>query len=91
LSVGQTFLIGQREAGGPINGQFLQGNSVTGSDGTVFLINYSEGPGGNDIVLTVVQVPASPRRSHVIGGALAIAGLAFTQRQRLRSLVAFSR
>jgi autotransporter-associated beta strand protein len=78
LSVGQQFLIGQRTAGGPINGQFAQGNTVTGSDGTVFLISYTGGPGANDIVLTVVQVAASPRRPHVSA-------------VRLRSLASLSR
>jgi autotransporter-associated beta strand protein len=90
LSVGQTFLIGQKTANQQITGQFAQGSTVVGSDGSVFSIDYGGGT-GNDIVLTVVQVPASPRRPHVIGGALAIAGLAFTQRRRLKSLVAFSR
>jgi hypothetical protein len=90
LSVGQTFLIGQRTANQQITGQFAQGSTVVGSDGSVFSIDYGGGT-GNDIVLTVVQVPASPRRPHVIGGSLAIAGLAFTQRRRLKSLAAFSR
>jgi autotransporter-associated beta strand protein len=90
LSVGQTFLIGQKTANQQITGQFAQGSTVVGSDGSVFSIDYGGG-NGNDIVLTVVQVPASPRRRHVIGGALAIAGLAFTQRRRFKSLVTFSR
>jgi autotransporter-associated beta strand protein len=89
LSVGQTFLIGQRTAGGAINGQFLQGSTVTGSDGSVFAISYTGG-NGNDIVLTVVTA-AVPEPSTWMGGALAIAGLAFTQRRRLRKLIAFSR
>ena len=88
LSVGQTFLIGQRTAAGPITGQFAQGSTVTGSDGTVFSINYTGGPDGNDIVLTVVQAAPVPEPSTWIGGALAIAGLAFTQRRRLRKLIA---
>ena len=71
-------------------GRFAQGSTVTGSDGTFSRSSYTGGT-GNDIVLTVVQVPASPSRPHVSGGALAIAGLAFTQRRRLKSLVAFSR
>ena len=86
LSVGQTFLIGLRTAGGSIRGEFAQGNSVVGSDGTVFSISYIGGD-GNDIVLTVAQAPV-PEPSTWIGGALAIAGLAFTQRRRLRKLIA---
>jgi autotransporter-associated beta strand protein len=86
LSVGQTFLIGQRTSGQPITGQFAQGSNVTGSDGTVFSVSYTGG-NGNDIVLTVTAAPA-PEPSTWIGGALAIVGLAFTQRCRLRNLMA---
>ena len=75
LSVGQTFLIGVRAAAGPITGQFAQGSTVTGSDGTLFLVNYTGGPDGNDIVLTVIQAAPVPEPSTWIGGALAIAGL----------------
>ena len=84
LSVGQTFVIGLRTAGGSIRGEFAQGNSVVGSDGAVFSISYTGGD-GNDIVLTVVAAPV-PEPSTWIGGALAIAGLAFTQRRRLRKV-----
>ena len=91
LSVGQTFLIGVRAAAGPITGQFAQGNTVTGSDGTVFVISYAGGPDGNDIVLTVIQASPVPEPSTWMGGVLAIAGLAFTQRSKLRKLIAFSR
>jgi autotransporter-associated beta strand protein len=87
LSVGQQFLIGQRIPGGPITGQFLQGSTVTGSDGSVFAISYTGGD-GNDIVLTVITA-AVPEPSTWVGGALAIAGLAFTQRRRLRKLLAW--
>jgi autotransporter-associated beta strand protein len=80
LSVGQTFLIGLRTSGGPISGEFAQGSSVVGSDGTVFSVSYTGGD-GNDIVLTVVPEPST-----WVGGVLAIAGLAFTQRRRLRKV-----
>ena len=40
-------------------------------------------------MLTVIQAPV-PEPSTWVGGAFAIAGLAFTQRRRLRKLVAFS-
>jgi hypothetical protein len=90
LSVGQTFPIGQRTTGGPINGQFAQGSTVVGSDGSVFSVSYTGGD-GNDIVLTVIQASAVPEPSTWMSGALAIAGLAFTQRRRLRKLIALSR
>ena len=57
-----------------------------GSDGTVFSVSYTGGD-GNDIVLTVISAPV-PEPSTWMGGALAIAGLAFTQRRRLRKLIA---
>ena len=59
---------------------------MVGSDGTVFSVSYTGGD-GNDIVLTVVAAPV-PEPSTWIGGALAIAGLAFTQRRRLRKVIA---
>ena len=40
---------------------------------------------GNDIILTVTAAPV-PEPSTWIGGVLAIAGLAFTQRRRLRKV-----
>ena len=92
LSVGQTFTILSKVAGGAITGTFAgipQGGTVMGSNGTVFSVSYTGGD-GNDIVLTVVAAPV-PEPSTWIGGALAIAGLAFTQRRRLRKLIAFSR
>ena len=88
LSLGQTFLILNKAAGGAITGTFAgipQGGTVTGSDGTVFQVSYT-GLTGNDIVLTVVQA-AVPEPSTWIGGAFAIAGLAFMQRRRLRKLL----
>ena len=87
LSVGQMFLILNKASFGPITGTFTgvpQGGTVTGSDGTVFQVSYT-GFTGNDIVLTVVQ-SAVPEPSTWIGGALAFAGLAFTQRRRLRKV-----
>ena len=92
LSVGQTFTILSKVAAGAITGTFAgipQGGTVVGSDGTVFSVSYT-GDTGNDIVLTVTAAPV-PEPSTWIGGALAIAGLAFTQRRRLRKLIAFSR
>jgi autotransporter-associated beta strand protein len=86
LSVGQTFTILNKVAAGAITGTFAQGSTVVGSDGTVFSISYTGGT-GNDVVLTVIQA-AVPEPSTWMGGALAIAGLAFTQRRRLRKLIA---
>jgi hypothetical protein len=92
LSVGQAFLIGVRAAQGqPVTGTFAgipQGGTVTGSDGTVFQVNYTGGLDANDIVLTVIQAAPVPEPSTWIGGALTIAGLAFTQRHRLKGLIA---
>jgi autotransporter-associated beta strand protein len=85
LSVGQTFLILDKNAAGAITGTFAQGSTVVGSDGTVFSISYTGG-NGNDVVLTVTSLVPEP--STYISGALAIAGLAFTQRRRLRKLIA---
>ena len=86
LSLGQTFTILNKVPVGAIAGTFAQGGTVVGSDGTVFSISYVGGT-GNDIVLTVVQA-AVPEPSTWIDGTLAIAGLAFTQRRRLRKLIA---
>jgi hypothetical protein len=86
LSLGQTFTILNKVPVGAIAGTFAQGSTVVGSDGTVFSISYVGGT-GNDIVLTVVQA-AVPEPSTWIEGTLAIAGLAFTQRRRLRKLIA---
>jgi len=86
LSVGQTFTILNKVSGGAIVGTFAQGSTVVGSDGTVFSISYTGG-NGNDVVLTVIQA-AVPEPSTWMGGTFAIAGLAFTQRRRLRKLIA---
>jgi hypothetical protein len=65
-----------------VTGQFAQVSSVT-SGGYTFSINYAAGT-GNDIVLEVTAVPEPSTR---IGGALAFAALAFTQRRRLKKLL----
>ena len=89
VSLGQQFTILNKVAVGAITGTFAgipQGGTVTGSDGTVFPVSYVGGD-GNDIVLTVVAL-AVPEPSTWMGGAFAIAVLAFTQRRRLRKLIA---
>jgi autotransporter-associated beta strand protein len=88
LSVGQTFTILDKNSVGAITGTFTgipQGGTVVGSNGTVFSVSYTGGD-GNDIVLTVLAPVPEP--STWMGGALAIAGLAFTQRRRLRKFIA---
>ena len=83
---GRHLCILNKVSGGNSTGIFAgvpQGGTVVGSDGTVFSMNYNGGD-GNDIVLTVVAAPVA-EPSTWIGGALAIAGLAFTQRRRLKS------
>ena len=87
LAPGQTFMILNKVSAGNSTGIFAgipQGGTVVGSDGTVFSMNY-DGGDGNDVVLTVVAAPV-PEPSTWIGGALAIAGLAFTQRRKLRKV-----
>ena len=54
---------------------------MVGDNGTAFSVSYS----GNDIILTVTAAPV-PEPSTWIGGVLAIAGLAFTQRRKLRKV-----
>jgi autotransporter-associated beta strand protein len=87
LTVGDQFTIAHH--GGGFQGVFAQGGTVTADNGDVFSVSYS-GAGGNDIILTLAEAPV-PEPSTWIGGALAIAGLAFTQRRKLRKLIAFSR
>jgi hypothetical protein len=81
VSVGQTFTI-MHNGGGYGGQQFAQGTLVTADNGTTFTITYT----GDNIILTVVNLVPEP--STYISGALAIAGLAFTQRRRLRKLIA---
>ena len=68
LSLGQTFTILNKTAGGAITGTFAgipQGGTVVGSDGTVFSVSYTGG-NGNDIVLTVIA-GGGPRTEHMDG------------------------
>jgi hypothetical protein len=80
----QTFTI--LHIGGGLGGQqFAQGTQVAGDDGKIYSITYT---GDNVILQWTGQLAAVPEPSTWIGGALAIAGLAFTQRRRLRKLIA---
>lgn len=85
LTVGDQFTIASHRGG--FQGVFAQGSTVTADNGDVFSIDYAGGVGGNDIVLTLIGAPV-PEPSTWMGGVLAIAGLAFTQRRRLRKLIA---
>ena len=78
---GQIFSIMHNSGG--ITGQFAQGTRVVGDTGQIFNILYS----GENIVLVWDGEFAVPEPSTWIGGALAIAGLAFTQRRGLRKLI----
>ena len=83
LNVGDKFFILLNGTGQSIVGQFAQGTSTTQS-GYTFSIDYfangDKGAKGNDILLTVTGVPEP---STWIGGALAVAALAFMQRRHL--------
>jgi len=80
LNYGDQFTIIQNDGADAVSGTFVQGNSVTSGTKT-FSINYAGGD-GNDIVLTV-----APEPSTWIGGALAVAALAYLQRRRLAGLL----
>jgi autotransporter-associated beta strand protein len=92
LTVGEAFLIVDKE-GGDVIGQFAQGTEVTANNGDTFSIRYNGGAGGDkdDISITVTSVTSVPEPSTWIGGALAVAALAYTQRRRLRKLVLLRR
>ena len=81
LTVRDQFTIAHHTGG--FQGVFAQRGTVTADNGDVFTIAYT----GDDIVLTLVAAPV-PEPSTWIGGALATAGLVFTQRRRLRKLLA---
>jgi autotransporter-associated beta strand protein len=86
LTLGNTFTIMEHTGG--FQGVFAQGSTVTADNGDVFSINYAGGALGNDIVLTFIGAAPVPEPSTWMGSALAIAGLAFMQRRRLRKLIA---
>ena len=82
LTVGDQFTIAHHNQG--FLGTFNQPGIVVADNGDVFSIDYT--PGG-DIILTLIGAPV-PEPSTWVGGVLAIAGLAFTQRRKLRKLIA---
>jgi autotransporter-associated beta strand protein len=83
LVVNQTFTIINNTGIDAIGGTFVQGGSVTGSNGDVFSINYMGGD-GNDVVLTATSVVPEP--STWVAGALALAFVAYTRRRRFAQL-----
>jgi fibronectin-binding autotransporter adhesin len=91
LVVGQKFFILANDLADAITGTFVQGSSVTATNGDVFSISYvadfagGTSTGGNDILLTVTT--AIPEPSTWVAGALAFAALAYTQRRRLSRLL----
>jgi T5SS/PEP-CTERM-associated repeat protein len=80
LNIGDTFDI--LTSSGAISGQFAQGSTVV-SGPYSFSIDYR----ANDIFLTVTEVPEP---STWIGGAFALAALAYTQRRRWKKLSVLS-
>jgi MYXO-CTERM domain-containing protein len=86
LNIGDTFTIINNNGMDAVVGMFAQGTTVS-SGGNIFTIDYAGGT-GNDVVLTTT---ATPEPSTWIGGALAVAALAFTQRRRLRKLIPLRR
>jgi autotransporter-associated beta strand protein len=87
-NVGQKFFIVLNDGTDLISTTFAQGTIVTGG-ANVFTINYADngdaGTVGNDISLTLTAVPEP---STWIGGALALVAIGFTQRRRIRRLIA---
>jgi PEP-CTERM motif len=81
LTVGDQFTIAHHNQG--FEGEFAQRGIVVADNGDVFTIAYTA---SGDIILTLIGAPV-PEPSTWVGGVLAIAGLAFTQRRRLRKLI----
>lgn len=90
LAMGQQFFIVSNTGANAVSGVFAQGATIT-SGGYTFLIDYladfgtQSAVGGNDIML---EVTAVPEPSTWVGAALALAAIGFTQRRRLRGLIA---
>jgi fibronectin-binding autotransporter adhesin len=82
LTVGEMFTIINNDGTDAVVGQFVQDGSFF-AGGAKFNVNYAGGT-GNDVVLTVAAVPEP---STWIGGALAVAALAYLQRRRFTRLL----
>ena len=90
ITVGQQLTIINNDGSDAVVGMFAglpEGATVT-SGGDTFSITYTGGT-GNDVVLTPLVVVPEP--STWIGGALAVAALAYTQRRRLRKVILLRR
>ena len=81
IKAGDQFTIINNEGPNAVTGTFA---SITAPPGDNFTINYAGGT-GNDVVVT--SVTAVPEPSTWIGGALALAALAYTQRRRFARLL----
>jgi fibronectin-binding autotransporter adhesin len=88
LNPGDKFFVLVNDGVDPVVGAFAQGATVS-FGGDTFLINYLDdsngGLAGNDISLTLQPIPEP---STWIGAALALAAIGFTQRRKLRRLIA---
>lgn len=90
LTPGDTFLILNKASAPAIVGTFAglpEGAEVIATNGWIFRITY-EGGNGNDVVLEFIAVPEPG--TWFMGG-LAVAALVFSQRRRLKTLIAFGR
>jgi fibronectin-binding autotransporter adhesin len=80
---GTQYTLIEKTSGGNISGTFsnaADGSTIT-ANGYLFMVDYTAGTGGNDLVLTCVPEPST-----WIGGALAFAAIGFTQlRKRSRA------
>ena len=88
LSVGQTFTILNKISGGAVTGTFA--GTPKGVPWWAATVPFSRSVTSEAMATTSCsrcQAPV-PEPSTWMGGALAIAGLAFTQRRRLRKLIA---
>src|SRR5205814_7819932 len=89
LTIGDHYTIINNDSNDAVTGTFngLAEGGRFNSGGNAFTISYVGGT-GNDVVLT--SVTAVPEPSTWIGGALALAALAYTQRRRLKKLLVSS-
>jgi hypothetical protein len=83
IQVGQSYIIINNDGADAVTGSFA---SISAPPGDTFTINYAGGS-GNDVVLTATT--AVPEPSTWIGGALAVAALAYTQRKRFAKKLSF--
>jgi hypothetical protein len=92
LSVGEQLFIVDNDGGQAVFGTFagLAEGATFSSGGDTFTISYmaNDGDAGdNDISLTVDSVRPVPEPSTWVGGALAFAAVAYTQRRRFAQML----